>query len=289
MARKDKYTIKDLLEQFSDEDVCLQFLFENLHSKDCSCGGTYSKMNGRRQYQCSKCRYQIAPTAGTIFHKSVTPLTDWFFAIFIFSNAKSGISAKELERQLGVTYKCAWRMLKQIRTALGQDNDKLDGDVETDTAYFGGRYRSGTYNKYQKEAIKAKSIVIGAVSRKGEVRVKVVPDAKAHTHKAFLEHNVATTARLITDNGTIYGNSTEGYSRVSVTHRHNEYVRGDVHVNNIEMFWGHLKRSIKGTHKVISKAYLQSYLDAFAFHYNNRHNDTDRFGVLLGTLLRASK
>jgi transposase-like protein len=289
MARKDKYTYKDLEEQFPDEDTCLQFIFENLHSKDCSCGGVYTKVKGRKQYQCSKCRYQIAPMAGTIFHKSVTPLTDWFYALFIFSNAKSGISAKELERQLGCTYKCAWRMLKQIRTALEQDNDKLDGDVETDTGYFGGRFRSGKYNEKQKEAMAAKSVVMGAVSRGGEVRVKVVPDASAHTHATFLNENVSKEARLMTDGGTIYRNSAKGYNRQSVNHYKKEYVRGDVHVNNMEMFWGHMKRSIKGTHKTISKAYLQSYLDAFAFHYNNRHSDIDRFGVLLGTLLRVSR
>lgn len=289
MARTDRYTYKDLQKQFPDDDACLQFIFENLHSKECSCGGTYSKLKDRRQYQCSKCRYQIAPTAGTIFHKSVTPLTDWFYALFIFSNAKSSISASELSRQLGVTYKCAWRILKQIRTALQQNNDKLDGDVETDTAYFGGRFRSGTYNKRQKEAIKAKSIVMGAISRDGEARIKVVPDASAVTHHAFLEQNIAKTARLMTDDGTIYWNSAKEYNREAVNHNKKEYARGDVHINNIEMFWGHMKRSIKGTHKTISKAYLQSYLDTFAFHYNNRHSDTDRFAVLLGTLLRASK
>lgn len=309
MARKDRYTIKDLEQQFPSDDACLAFIFENLHSYDCSCGGTYSPLvrykkdkdgkrikdeNGKdkhfpvRQYQCSKCRYQIAPTAGTIFHKSVTPLQDWFYALFVFSNAKSGISASELSRQIGVTYKCAWRMLKQIRTALAQDDDKLDGDVETDTAYFGGRFRSGKDNKRQAQAIAAKSVVMGAVSRKGEARIKVVPDATAVTHQAFLEQNVSKDARLFTDDGTIYWNAAKGYARQSVNHYRKEYARGDVHINNIEVFWGHVKRSIKGTHKSISKAYLQSYLDAFAFHYNNRHSDIDRFGVLLGTLLRAS-
>ncbi len=287
MAKTDKYTIKDLQKQFPTDDVVLDFIFENLHSRDCSCGGTYSRIKGRKQYQCSKCRYQIAPTAGTIFHKSDTPLTDWFYALFIFSNAKSGISAKELERQLGVTYKCAWRILKQIRRALTQDNDKLDGTVEMDTAYLGGRFKSGKDNKRQKEAIAAKSVVMGAVSRGGEVRLKVVPDASATTINAFLEQNVAKTARLLTDDALTYKHSASAYAREAVNHK-KEYVNGDVHINGIETLWGHIKRSLAGIQKVVSKKELQAYLDVFAFHYNNRHNDSHRFGVLLGTVLRAS-
>lgn len=123
MSKADKYSIQDLQRDFPTDDVALDFIFSTLHSYDCSCGGTYSRVKARKQYQCSKCRFQIAPTAGTIFHKSATPLSIWFYALFVFSNAKSGISAKELERQIGVTYKCAYRMLKQIREALGQDSD----------------------------------------------------------------------------------------------------------------------------------------------------------------------
>lgn len=288
MARKDKYTIKDLKAQFPNDDECLAFIFENLHSYECSCGGRYGKIKGRRQYQCSKCRYQIAPTAGTIFHKSVTPLTDWFYALFVFSNAKSGISASELSRQIGVTYKCAWRMLKQIRMALGQDGDKLDGTVEMDTAYFGGRVPAGKNNENLAASMAAKGVVMGAISRSGEARVMVVPDASAEMHRLFLDVNVSKNARLLTDNAKIYKRSASAYYRESVNHNRKEYARGDVHINNIEMFWSHVKRSIKGTHKTVSKAYLQGYLNAFVFQWNNRYSDIDRFGVLLGTLLRAS-
>lgn len=288
MARINKYTIKDLRKQFSTDDVCLDFIYDALHSRECSCGGTYKRIKNRKQYQCSKCRFQIAPTAGTIFHKSDTPLTDWFYALFIFSNAKSGISAKELERQLGVTYKCAWRMLKKIREALSQDSDKLDGTVEMDVAYFGGKGDAGKNNENLSKVMKMKAAVMGAVSRGGKVRLKVVPDASAMTIQAFLARNVASTARLITDDAFTYVRSASNYAREIVRHKE-EYVRGDVHINGIETLWGHIKRSIKGTYKSISKQELQAYLDAFAFHYNNRHSDTDRFGVLLGSVLRASR
>jgi transposase len=148
MALADKYTLRNLKADFPDNDACLDTLFLALHTKECSCGGEYHKIGNRRQYQCSKCRFQIAPTADTIFHKSVTPLTFWFHAIFIFSNAKSGISAKELERQIGVTYKTAWRMLKLIREALSQGNGKLSGDVEMDETYHGGQAKAGRNNRH---------------------------------------------------------------------------------------------------------------------------------------------
>lgn len=158
MSKAEKYTIKDLQANFPTDNVALEFIFNTLHSKECSCGGTYKKVSKRKQYQCSKCRFQIAPTAGTIFHKSDTPLTTWFYALFVLSNAKSGISAKELERQIGVTYKCAYRMLKQIREALTQDSDKLDGDVEMDTGFFGGK--TATKGKGSAKAHEYKNSVI---------------------------------------------------------------------------------------------------------------------------------
>ena len=287
MARADRYTITDLQKQFPSTDACLDFIFNALHSTDCSCGGTYSRIGGRKQYQCSKCRFQIAPTAGTIFHKSATPLPTWFFALFVFSNAKSGISAMELQRQIGVTYKCAWRMLKQIRKALGQDTNRLRGDVEFDVAFFGGKQKAGKDNVRLSEVMKTKGIVMGAVQRGGNMRALVVVGDTTASHTEFIEGNIEKGSRLLTDSTQRI--HVEGYTREKVLHKRKEYVRGDVHVNNIEVFWGHVKRSLKGTHKAISRDYLQSYLDAFVFHYNNRHSDTERFAALLGTVLRGAK
>lgn len=240
MSKADKYTIKDLQSDFPTDDVALELIFNTLHSKDCSCGGTYSKIKDRKQYQCSKCRFQIAPTAGTIFHKSATPLTTWFYALFVFSNAKSGISAKELERQIGVTYKCAYRMLKQIREALTQDNDKLDGDVETDTGFFGG-VKKGDKAK----AREAKASVMAAVERGGKMKAMVMPTTGKQAHDLFLSQNVAKTARLLTDGAPVYKNA--GYQNEQVIHSKKEYARGDVHINTVESFFGHVKRSMAGT------------------------------------------
>jgi transposase-like protein len=212
----------------------------------------------------------------------------WFLAILLFSNAKSGYSAKQLERDLNVTYKTAWRMLMLIRKAIPQGTDFLSGEVEMDETYFGGRFRSGKGNRLQREAIKAKSVIVGAVERKGSIRAKVSPNEKAKTIGKFLDGNInPINTRLMTDESNRYNVVARGYNRETVNHRAKEYVRGDVYTNTIESFWGHLKRSVRGTHKFVSKKHLQSYVDGFVFHYNTRHNDSERFSYLLNVLLHA--
>lgn len=289
MKRTDKYGIVQLRKDFPNDRACLEFIFDALHTRECSCGGEYSYREGRRQFQCSKCRFHIAPTASTLFHKSDTPLTLWFAAILAFSNAKSGISAKEMERQLEVTYKTAWRMLHLIRKALKQEG-KLSGDVEMDTAYFGGRKSAGKDNANLSEAMRAKGVVMGAVQRGGNARLIVVPDAKAKTHGEFLAETVNPDGvRLMTDKTNRLDKVAVGFNRHAVDHHRGEYVRGDVHANTIEAFWSHIKRSITGTHKVVSRKYLQEYLDGFVFLRNNRHSDRERFALLLAILLQTAK
>ena len=281
-----KYGLKQLRKDFPTDKACLQFAFDTLHSRECSCGGEYRLVEGRKQFYCSKCRFQIAPLSGTIFEKSSTPLVLWWHALWVFSNAKSGISAKELERQLAVTYKTAWRILSQIRKALKQDG-KLSGDVEMDTAYFGGRYKSGKYNEKQKEAIAAKSVVMGAIERGGKARLMIVPDSTAKTHGDFLAEVVDPRGtRLMTDNTNRLDKVALGFNRLTVDHSKGEYVKGDVYANTIDAFWSHIKRSVSGTHKVVSKKHLQEYLDAFVFHRNNAYSDKERFFVLLESVLR---
>lgn len=157
-----------------------------------------------------------------------------------------------------------------------------------DSGMYGVRYKSGRYNKNQKEAIESKSILMGAVERGGDIRVSVVKDQTAQTHGEFLQSNVEKeNTRLLTDKTNRLNKVAIGYDRHTVDHHLQEYVRGDIHINTIEAFWSHVKRSIKGTHKVVSKKHLQSYLDAFVWHYNNQHNDRERFENLVGILLSA--
>lgn len=283
-----KYGIPSLKREFPTEEACLAYIFDTLHTRECSCGGEYSPITGRKQYQCSKCRFQIAPTAGTIFEKSSTPLTLWFHAILVFSNAKSGISAKQMQRELEVTYKCAWRILSRIRKALKQSDDLLKGSVEMDSAYIGGVRNAGKNNENLKEAVAAKSVITVAVERGGRIRAKATSDVTANSIEYFIRENIKNGSRLFTDNAKGYRRMAKDYDLSSVDHGKREYVRGEAHVNTIETWFAHLKRSLRGTFKSVSKRHLQSYLDAFAFHYNNRHSDRERFEALLGSVLKPA-
>lgn len=291
MAKIDRYGLIDLRKEFPNDDICLEYIFDTLHSRTCSCGGIYHKIAGRKKFQCSKCRFQIAPMLGTMFEKSSTPLTMWFHAILFFSNAKSGISSKQLQRELNVTYKCAYRMLKLLRAALKQDSDKLSGDVEMDEGFIGGRGNGGKYNENYSEVMKDKAKVIAAIERGGKMKAQHVADLSSMSIWQFLEDHIEKNAHLLTDSSNRYGLAVQaqGLKRTTVNHSKKEYVKGNAHVNSVEWFWSHVKKSLKGTFKSVSKEQLQSYLDVFVWHYNNRHNDRQRFEALLGILLPAAK
>ncbi len=285
---KDKYGIRSLKKDFPTDRACLEYIFDTLHSRMCSCGGRYALLKGRKQFQCSKCRAQIAPCVGTIFEKSSTPLVLWFHAVLVFSNAKSGISAKELSRQLEVTYKTAWRILHYIKKTLPNDDRKLRGDVEIDTGFFGGKGYGGKNNMYQSQVMAKKSVVIVAVERGGRMRAEIVANTGAPIMRDFVERNIEKKATtLYTDGYDGYKGLDKEYDRASVTHKRKEWVRGEAHINTVETFFAHIKRSISGTHKAISKNHLKEYLDAFVFHWNMRHSDKQRFEAVLGGVLRA--
>lgn len=283
-----KYGLKEFKIDFPNDDRCLDYVFDALHTRKCSCGGIYRRIDGRKQYYCSNCRFQIAPMSGTIFHKSDTPLTLWFHVIFIFCHAKSGISGKEIQRQLGVTYKCAYRILSLIRKAVKQSDNSLSGDVEVDSGYFGGKRYGGKNNEKMSEAMAHKSVVTVAAERGGLIRAKVVSDVSADALEDFIRENIKVGSRLYTDNAKGYRRLAHSYDLRPVDHSKGMYVKGDVHVNTVETFFSHLKRSIKGTFKSISRAKMGEYIDSFVWHYNNRHSDRDRFSALLGALLQPS-
>lgn len=242
----------------------------------------HMEFEGRKQYQCSKCRRKISPTANTIFRKSETPLTTWFEAILLFSNGKSGISATYLARELELYYKVAYRMLMQIRKVLGQNGEKLKDIVEVDVGYIGG-FRT---RKDKGGVMSNKTTVMAAKQHGGNIRAFVVVDASAATHGQFLQDHVEPGSILMSDRTNALEKVARGYERHSVDHGRGEYVRGPVHVNNLEAFFSHVKRSIKGVHKSISKKHAQKYLNGFTFVWNNAGSDKERFALLLGRLLQ---
>jgi len=192
-----------------------------------------------------------------------------------------------MERQLGVTYKCAWRILSLIRKALKDENkDKLGGDVEIDTGFLGGRHYAGRNNEKLSESIAKKAVVNVAYERGGRIVAEIATDNSSESMRGFVEKYVSQNARMYTDSSRVYHQFNERDIE-KVNHNKREFSRGTVHINTVETFFAHLKRSMRGTYKVLSKKHLQSYLDLFVWHYNNRHNDRERFAVLLGTVLHA--
>jgi transposase-like protein len=288
MSRISKYGVRELLRTFPNNKACLHFIFDASHGRRCSCGGVYSLRNGRKSFRCGRCKNEIAPLRGTLFEKSSTPLLLWFHALLLFSNAKSGISAKEIERNLGVTYKCSWRMLNRIRSRLFQGLRKLSGIVETDGAYLSGKERAGEMWKRRGQIMLKKTVAHAAIERKGEVRAKILSNVKSGPTTDFIVSHVEKRGtRLMTDKSMTYIPVDKLYNTEWVNHRQKEYVRGDVHVNSAEAFWAHVKRSLRGTYKNVSKKHLQSYLDAYVFHYNNANNDRKRFEILVRLVLSA--
>jgi transposase-like protein/ribosomal protein L24E len=273
------YNFKDFDTQFPDDAACLDFVFRARYANHvCECGhkGCFHRRAKRRAYECAWCGAQIYPTAGTIFHKSETSLKSWFFAIFLFAKSKNGVAAKELERQLGVTYKTAHRMGHQIRRLMAGGGNMLTGVVEADETYIGGR-RAGLRGR----GTLGKTPVIGAVERRGEVRATVVTNVTAANAIGHIRQNVETTAQVVTDEFPVYNYTAKfGFKHVRVNHGAGEYVVGRVHTNTIEGFWSQLKRSLDGTHHSVSRKYLQNYVNEFAWRYNRRF-DGEMFSSLV--------
>lgn len=250
-------TYADFQEEFPHNDACLEYVFR---SKYPDLKG-YRKVKNRLSYQNSK-GHQIHPLKGTIFGKSKTPLIKWFYVMFMMSQAKNGVSAKEVQRYMGVTYKCAWRMCRQIRTLMTQPAEKLKGVVEADEVYIGAQKKLGAWKLH-------KSCVIGAVERGGLVRAKIIQTNGAHHVSQFIRDTVVPGSTLYTDYSKAY-DRVKGLTRDRVMHSQSEYVRDDVYTNTIEGVWSHMKRGLKGTYASVSKQHLQLYVDQYVFLRNYR-------------------
>lgn len=283
-----RYTIDELHIQFPDDDICLNFMFQQFYGNLAACpkcgvvNPKFYRVRGRKCYACNDCGYQLSPLANTIFHKSETSLKKWFYAIYLFGVGKNGVSAKELERHLGVTYKTAWRMAKQIRLMMQQDGTMLSGIVEADETYIGGVLPGDRGTQWSN-----KPAVIGIVEKEkdlGKVKAFATKRADATVTLPFLRANIQAGSTLHTDDSRIYSRVKRDFTHEFVNHSKLEYVKSGVHTNTIEGFWGQLKRSIDGTYHCVSPKYLQLYVNEFVFRYNYR--DVAAFPALMKAAAR---
>jgi transposase-like protein len=266
-----KYTVKEFRQQFPDDKACLAYIFilrcpKGTKCAKCGHGDPFYPIEGRREYVCCRCGSHFSPTAGTIFHKSPTPLTLWFHAIFMFATAKNGVSAMELMRQLGVTYKCAWRMARQLRLLMSQDGDLLAGVLEADESYVGGK-------RHGKRGLGAdgKTPVFGVVERGGRIRTQALKKARSAIILPLLLSMAKAGSMLSTDESGLYNKAEAmGFMHETVKHGGGEFVRGAIHTQTIDGFWSQFKRSVNGTYHAISSKHMQTYLDEFCFRYSHR-------------------
>lgn len=284
-----KFTIKDFRKRFADDDACLDEIMKLCYGglqvcPDCEKETKFHRVKGvrnRRCYTCQWCGHQIHPTKGTVFEKTTTPLSDWFYVIYLMTATRSGVSAKEIQRQLGVTYKCAWRMCHQIRLLMGGKIPlKLSGHVEIDETYIGGK-REGTRGR----GAEGKTPVLGMVERDGSIKGLPIKDVKTKTIIPHIKQTVEEGSRISTDELRSYNAlKDEGYSHDCVRHAAKEYVKGDTHTQSVEGFWSRLKLSIGGTHVHVSRKHLSKYVDEFAFRYNMRKEPSAMFDATLSAL-----
>lgn len=264
----------ELIEQYRDDDKCREALEElRWPAGVCCprCGSLgISRIKKRQQYDCNDCRYQFSVTAGTIFHDSHLPLWKWFIAIYLMVESKKGVSANQIKRTIGVSYKTAWYLCHRIRAAMTEMNaERLRGTVEVDETWVGGKTR-GKGRRYTGN----KSLVIGVIQRGGKVRLQVIekPDRKT-LHKFIKDNTDDETEAIYTDEWPAYrGIADHNTKHDTVNHSIEEWVRGDVHTNNIENVWSLLKRSVTGTYHKLSMKHLDAYLDEIEWRYNNRKN-----------------
>lgn len=289
-----KYTFKDFTTEFPTDEACMTFVLESRwpdgRTMCVKCGEEckHYRVTGRTAYACDHCGNHIYPLAGTIFEKSTTSLRTWFYAMYLMSSTRCGVSAKQIQRETGVTYKTAWRMFKQIRTLMSEEIS-LEGEaVEMDETYMGGK-RKG--HRGRPGADSTKACVVGAVQRKGSVVAIVANDATSKTLKGIAHEYVLPESTIYTDEYIAYKGlgKMNGYTHRRIRHKLGVYVRGDVHTNTIEGFWSLVKRGIGGVYHSVSKDYLQSYLDEFSFRYNRRNDEKPMFISLLEQIYQRAE
>ena len=285
------YTFKEFQAEYPDDEACLRKLMEvryggiEIVCPGCGEQSKFHPLSKRKAFTCQLCGFHIYPCADTIFHKSSTNLTKWFFAMYLMTTTRHGVAAKELERQIGCTYKTAWRMAHELRKLMADTDYQglLGGVVEADETYLGGK-RPGKRGR----GAEGKTAVFGMVERNGKVRAAPVEDVTEGTLKSAILENVVEDSIVVTDEFKSY-DGLEKSARGKLTHYRinhglKEYAFEGVHVNTLEGYWSRLKNSIKGTHVHISEKHTWKYVCEFSFRYNMRKQQAEMFATLISSV-----
>ena len=299
-SSESSYSLMEFMREFPDDAACLNWLWRTRHSEDGThadcprCGverafKRYETSVRRQSWTCTTCGHHLHPTAGTIFHKSSTSLHLWFFAMYLMTSTRCGISAKQLERELGVTYKTAWRMFNKIRNELMvEDDEPLSGEVEADETFVGGKLRNS--HRREREALgwdrkmydaNRKTIVFAAVERQGRVRARIISDSGGIALRDSVSTFVMPSSILFTDEWRGYDAVGRKYVHRRIRHRDRIYVEGTTHTQTVEGFFSMFKNGVRGVYHSVSRKWLQGYLNEYAWRYNRRDNGRAMFLDLL--------
>lgn len=298
-----RYSVRDFNNEFPEDSACLTYIAEQRYPNGiapcakCKVDRKHHRVGNRTAYACDHCGNHIYPLKGTIFEKSSTPLKLWFYAAYLMGSTRCGISAKQIQRETGVTYKTAWRMFHQIRSLLSDGDLQLEGPtVEIDETYMGGK-RKG-YRGRPMRGDKTKTPVVAIMQRQGKVFAKAIPDATGSSILPLIRDHVVPGSVIYTDEYPVYhslpmlrqpNGDWLDFRHGTVNHAQGEWVRGEAHTNSVEGFWMLLKTGIRGVYHSVSTKHLQSYVDEYAFRFNRRHMGNQQFrSILERALLKAS-
>lgn len=272
-----KCTFKQFQAIYPDDAACLAKLMEvNFGGTEITCPGCgmdtkFHPLSKRRAYVCQHCGHHVYPAAGTIFHKSPTNLTKWFFAMYLMTSTRHGVAAKEIERQIGVTYKCAWRMCHELRKLMASADyiGPLSGHVEIDETRIGG-YQSRDDRRVKGDN---KTIIMGLVERGGNLRAGPIANTALLNLERIVVENVKPGTTISTDEWAGYSTLPDhSFTHGRVNHSAKEYVKGVHHVNTLEGHWSLFKRAVRGTHVHISDKHSWKYAAEFSYRRNFRHS-----------------
>src|SRR5271157_3280621 len=271
---KQEINLISLVDKYHDEDDCRAYLEELRFPDGVICPHCNSKSISRVEayhiFECRSCGYQFSVITGTIFQDTHLPLWKWFTAIYLMIESKKGISANQMKRTLGISYKTAWYLCHRIRAAMSSSTPSLlKGIVEVDETWVGGK-TEGMGHGYKGN----KALAVGAIEQGGNAVLDTIEHADSETLLKFIQENTTPEIEAIfTDELPAYKIlEKKGIKHETVNHSANEWVKGDVHTNSVENVWSLLKRSIMGSYHQVSKKHLDAYLDELEWRFNNREN-----------------